>query len=93
MRAWVIENTWDFDGLNIQERPIPEPGPDDVVLKMLAASLNYRDQLVVHRGYGRMTGELPLVPVSDGVGEITAIGANVRDRRIGERVCVCFNQL
>ena len=93
MRAWVIDKSWDFEGLNIEERPIPEPGPDDVVLKMRAASLNFRDQLVVHRGYGRLTGELPLVPLSDGVGDITAIGENVRHRKVGERVCVCFNQM
>ena len=68
-------------------------GPDEVVLKMLAASLNFRDQLVVHRGYGRITGELPLVPISDGVGEIVAVGEEVRRRKVGERVCVCFNQL
>ena len=93
MRAWVIDKSWDFEGLNIEERPIPEPGPDEVVLKMRAASLNFRDQLVVHRGYGRLTGELPLVPLSDGVGDIKAIGENVRHRKVGERVCVCFNQM
>lgn len=93
LRAWVINNSWDYEGLNIEERPIPEPGPGEVILKIKAASLNFRDQLVVHRGYGRMTGELPLVPLSDGVGEISAIGSDVSKWSIGDRVCVCFNQL
>lgn len=44
MRARVIENTWGFNGLNIVERPVPQPGRDEVVLRMLAAILNYWDQ-------------------------------------------------
>lgn len=76
-----------MDNLTLTERPEPEPGPGQVLLKMLAASLNYRDLLVPRRGYGRQTGTLPLIPVSDGVGEVVARGEGVKRVDIGDRVC------
>lgn len=59
---------------------------------MRAASLNYRDLLVPERGYGVHTGTLPLIPVSDGVGEVIEAGAGVTRVRAGDRVCPCFRQ-
>ena len=58
-----------------------------VLLQMKAASLNYRDLLVPQRGYGALTGTLPLIPISDGVGEVIAIGEGVRRVAVGDRVC------
>jgi NADPH:quinone reductase-like Zn-dependent oxidoreductase len=54
---------------------------------MRAAALNYRDLLVPLRGYGAMTGTLPLIPVSDGVGEVVAVGPGVTRVATGDRVC------
>ena len=68
MRVFQIEDGWGFDNLRLSERPQPEPGPGEVLLKMRMASLNARDLIVPDRGYGRATGNLPLIPVSDGVG-------------------------
>jgi NADPH:quinone reductase-like Zn-dependent oxidoreductase len=59
---------------------------------MKAASLNYRDLLVPGRGYGSFTGELPLIPISDGVGEVAEIGTGVTRVQVGDRVCPCFHQ-
>jgi NADPH:quinone reductase-like Zn-dependent oxidoreductase len=49
--------------------------------------LNYRDLVVPQRGYGALTGTLPLIPISDGVGEVIAIGEGVRRVVVGDRVC------
>jgi NADPH:quinone reductase-like Zn-dependent oxidoreductase len=59
---------------------------------MKAASLNFRDLVVPNRGYGAFTGNLPLIPLSDGVGEVVETGAGVTRARVGDRVCPCFHQ-
>ncbi|MFO1128616.1 MAG: NAD(P)-dependent alcohol dehydrogenase [Rhodospirillales bacterium] len=73
--------------LQLAERPEPAAGPGQVLLQMKAASLNYRDLLVPKRGYGALTGTLPLIPVSDGVGVVVAVGDGVTRLRVGDRVC------
>ncbi|OED48738.1 NADPH:quinone oxidoreductase [Rhodobacteraceae bacterium (ex Bugula neritina AB1)] len=92
MRVFQIEGDWGFDNLNLSERPEPKPGPGDVVIRMRMASLNARDLIVPERGYGRATGELPLIPISDGVGEIVEIGAGVTRVAVGDRVCPTYFQ-
>lgn len=87
MKVFEIRDKWSMDNLLIGERPRPEPGPGQVLLRMKAASLNYRDLIVPLRGYGSRTGTLPLIPVSDGVGEVVAVGLGVTRARIGDRVC------
>ena len=83
MKQWQIAGEWSFDGLGLGEAEVPEPGPGEILLRMKAVALNYRDHVMVEGGYGRLAGELPLVPLSDGVAEGVAIG----DRRLP-----CFNQ-
>jgi NADPH:quinone reductase-like Zn-dependent oxidoreductase len=63
-----------------------------VLLRMKAASLNYRDLVVPARGYGSYTGTLPLIPISDGVGEVVEAGPGVTRARPGDRVCPVFSQ-
>ncbi len=92
MRVFQIEGDWGLDHLRLSTRPQPEPGPGQVLLKMKASSLNYRDLVVPNRGYGNRTGTLPLIPVSDGVGEVVAVGAGVRRVAVGDRVCPTFFQ-
>jgi hypothetical protein len=65
MRVFQIEGGWGHEHLRLSTRPDPAPGPGDVMLRMKAASLNFRDLVVPDRGYGRYTGELPLIPVID----------------------------
>ena len=89
MRAWQLER-WSIDSLRIVDRPRPSAGPGQVLLRMKAASLNYRDLVVPRRGYGPQTGELPLVPVSDGVGEVVEAGPGVTGISVGERICPFF---
>ena len=87
MKVFQIQDDWSMDNLVLKERSMSEPGAGQVLLKMKAASLNYRDLLVPQRGYGKLTGTLPLIPISDGVGEVVAIGEGVSRVVVGDRVC------
>ena len=92
MRVFQIQDDWGFEHLKLAERPEPRPDPGQVLLRMKASSLNYRDLLVPNRGYGSFTGNLPLVPLSDGVGVVIEVGAGVTRVKAGDRVCPCFQQ-
>jgi NADPH:quinone reductase-like Zn-dependent oxidoreductase len=92
MRVFQIEDDWGMDHLRLSTRPEPQAGPGQVVVQMKASSLNYRDLVVPNRGYGSHTGTLPLIPVSDGVGVVTEVGAGVRRVAVGDRVCPTYFQ-
>lgn len=92
MRVFQIEGGWSFDHLKPAERPEPVPQAGQVLIRMHAASLNARDRIVPLRGYGRATGELPLIPLSDGVGIVSAIGPGVTRVKVGDRVCPSYFQ-
>lgn len=92
MRVYQIEGDWGFDNLTLGERPQPAPGPGEVLIRMRMASLNARDLIVPDRGYGRATGTLPLIPVSDGVGEVVAVGDGVTRVAVGDRVTPTYFQ-
>jgi len=92
MFALQIRDEWSIDHLKLVEIPEPEPGRGEVKLRIKAAALNYRDLLVPERGYGARTGELPLIPISDGVGEVVAVGDGVTRVQVGDRVCPLFFQ-
>lgn len=91
MKAWQLDG-WSIERLAVVERPQAKTGPGQVLVRLKAASLNYRDLVVLRRGYGPQTGELPLIPVSDGVGEVVEAGAGVTRVAVGERVCPNFFQ-
>lgn len=91
MRTIVIQNSFGLDHLALTDRPISQaPKRGEVLVKLKAASLNYRDYLMVTGGYGRQ--RLPLVPVSDGVGEVVAVGEDVQTVQVGDRVTPTFFQ-
>jgi len=92
MRVFQIETDWGMDNLKLGTRPEPKVGPGQVLIKMKSSSLNFRDLLVPERGYGRATGNLPLIPVSDGVGEVVEVGEGVTRVATGDRVCPVFFQ-
>jgi NADPH:quinone reductase-like Zn-dependent oxidoreductase len=80
-----------IENLRAEERPSPPLGARDVRLKMKAVSLNYRDLLMVRGAYDPRQ-LLPLVPCSDGVGEVIELGAEVTSLRAGDRVAPLFAQ-
>ncbi|HEY0160042.1 MAG TPA: NAD(P)-dependent alcohol dehydrogenase [Thermoanaerobaculia bacterium] len=89
MRVVEVAPPFGIDALAYVERPDPTPGPGQVVLRMRALSLNYRDLLVVN-GTGRWRAPGPRIPLSDGVGEVVAIGEGVTRVRAGDRVAPLF---
>ena len=91
MRCYCIEKELSIDALQMKEKPVPRPGPGQVLVRMRAASLNYRDLLVVEGNYTRNL-PLPLIPLSDGAGEVVEIGAGVTRWQPGDRVAGTFFQ-
>jgi NADPH:quinone reductase-like Zn-dependent oxidoreductase len=92
MKVMQIQDRWDPDHIKLVDRPTPEPGPGQVLLRMEAASLNYRDVVMARGGYGRRGGTLPLVPCSDGAGRVVAVGPGVTRVAVGDLVCPIFSQ-
>lgn len=91
MQAMVIDGRPGFDSLRLVERPIPQPRRQEVVVRVKATALNYRDVEIV-RGSYHTHFALPLIPLSDGVGEVVAIGEDVTRVKVGDRVCSTFWQ-
>jgi len=91
MKAWEIRGSFGLEHLELVERPSPEPGPGQVRLRLRAASINFRDLLMVQGAYNPKQ-PLPLVPCSDGVGEVVALGEGVRSPAEGTRVAPIFAQ-
>lgn len=91
MRAVEIRGGWGLDNLIVAERPDPRPGFGQVLLRMRAASLNYRDLLMVLGKYNPKQ-KLPLIPCSDGVGKVVEVGEGVTRVRAGDRVSPIFAQ-
>ena len=78
--------------LKLAERPDPVPGPKDILVRMRAASLNYRDQMIARDTYMGQTMGADTVPLSDGAGEVIAVGARVTRFKVGDRVIGTFNR-
>jgi NADPH:quinone reductase-like Zn-dependent oxidoreductase len=89
VKAWTITNNFGIDNLEVVQRPMPSPGKNEVLLKLKAASLNFRDYLMVTGKYNPRQ-KLPLVPLSDGAGEIIEIGDQVTSLKVGEKVACLF---
>lgn len=94
MRTVEVRGAFGLDNLIVAERPDPKPGqlgPGQALLRMRAASLNYRDLLTVQGKYNPKQ-KLPLIPCSDGVGEVVEVGEGVTRVKPGDRVCPIFSQ-
>ncbi len=77
------------EGLNLVERPSPEVGPYDVRVRVRAVSLNHRDISMLQGTYPVPPAK-PIIPTSDGAGEVIALGSNVKRVAIGDRVAGNF---
>jgi len=89
MKAYQLQEFSGPDGLKLEDVPDPVPGPGQILIRLRAVSLNYRD-LMVAKGVYNPKLRLPLVPISDGAGEVIAAGAGTRQYKGGERVVVPF---
>src|SRR5262245_9450347 len=96
MRRYEIREPKGIASLECLDREEPRPGPGQVLVEMKAWSLNYRDLAMPRGGYPGNDKALrapPLVPLSDGAGEVVAVGAGVRSFAPGDRVIGSFFQL
>src|SRR3989442_12529714 len=91
MRAYQLRQATGIDGLVKTDLPAPKPGPGQVLVKVAACSLNFRDLAIVLGTY-RMPVKPNLIPLSDGAGEIVEIGAGVTRVKVGDRVAGCVFQ-
>jgi len=78
MRAYRLHEYGGPDAYRIEDLPDPHPGPGEVLVRLRAASLNYRDLLIVRGHYSRSL-PLPLIPLSDGAGEVGRDRRRLRD--------------
>ncbi len=90
MKVYEIR-AFGLDGLKLTERPQPQPGPFEVLLKVRACSLNYRDLMMLKGSYNPKM-QMPRVPLSDAAGEVAAVGPGVSLVKVGDRVAGIFMQ-
>jgi NADPH:quinone reductase-like Zn-dependent oxidoreductase len=91
MQVYEINGGFGFENLRRAERPDPKPGAGQVLVKVRAASLNFRDLLVVKGAYNPKM-PLPRIPLSDAAGVVEAVGPGVTRVKVGQRVAAIFMQ-
>jgi NADPH:quinone reductase-like Zn-dependent oxidoreductase len=91
MRAWEITSDKGVDALELNEKPMPEPGPGQVLVKVHASAINYRDLTTIEDPVVRGL-PYPTVPNSDAAGEVAAVGPGVTGVKTGDKVASCFFQ-
>ena len=91
MKTWQIEKTGSVDDMKLADRLRPTPGPHEVLVRVRAVSLNYRDLIII----GGMLSPLPrpvVVPGSDGAGDVVEVGFGTTRFKVGDRVAAIFRQ-
>jgi NADPH:quinone reductase-like Zn-dependent oxidoreductase len=91
MRAAVVKEPG-LANLAVVDLSDPEPGVGEVLVRMRAATLNYRDMLTVEGGYGTKQRTVDFIPLSDGAGEVAVVGEGVTRFKPGDRVVGNFFQ-
>ena len=85
MRALICRNWGDIDTLELGEMPVPEPGPGQVLLDIVATSANYADAIMVAGNY-QTKPEFPFAPGLEGAGLVAKLGKGVENLKVGDRV-------
>ncbi len=89
MRAWEVREPTGLDGLALNNsRAEPKAGHGQIVVRVRAAALNFRDQGVIKGAYGYT--KFPVIPLSDGAGEVAEVGPGVTQFKVGDRVAGTF---
>jgi NADPH:quinone reductase-like Zn-dependent oxidoreductase len=84
MKTVEVNGSFGIDSLHITDRPQPEPGPDEVLVRIRSVSLNYRDLMVVN-GVFFPNLTFPFIPTSDASGDVVAVGDQVTGFKTGDR--------
>ena len=89
MKAYELQGPGGIDAMMLVDKPMPVPGPGQVLVRLKAATINYRDLLTVKGGYGSRQ-KFPLIPLSDGAGVVESVGAGVTAFKPDDRVIGSF---
>lgn len=89
MRRFVL-SAFGLANLKLEESAAPTPGPGEVRVDLRAMSLNFRDLMVIEGVYNAKL-RLPVTPISDGAGVVSAVGAGVTDWKLGDQVMGVFS--
>jgi NADPH:quinone reductase-like Zn-dependent oxidoreductase len=89
MKAYQVKQPTGTDGLFLTQMPEPQAGISDVLVRIRACSLNYRDLGILQGGYYR-NDKSPVIPLSDMAGVVEAIGSGVHSFKVGDRVTASF---
>lgn len=85
MQVWQLP-AFGLQHLQLAQQAVPRPGPNEVLVKVAAVSLNYRDKLVVNGQLLPERPSMPFVPVSDMAGEVVELGPQTSRFKVGDRV-------
>lgn len=91
MKQYLITSADGIDAMELREVDTPKPKSDEILVKIRANSLNYRDLIITMGGYPR-SDTCPVVPVSDGAGQVVEVGSDVTGFAVGDRVLGNFFQ-
>src|SRR5687767_14426555 len=92
MKLYRFGNLGSLDALQLEESEAPRPGPGQVTVRIRACSLNHRDLNIVSGNYTSVPIKPGAIPLSDGAGEVSAIGPEVTRWKVGDRVAPIFVQ-
>ncbi|MER7209775.1 NAD(P)-dependent alcohol dehydrogenase [Streptosporangium sp. NPDC000239] len=85
IRSYHLDSGAGLASLKVREHPDPVPGPGQVAVAVRATSLSFRELMILHGDYV-LPVKPDVIPLSDGAGDVVAVGAGVDPRRVGERV-------
>ncbi len=89
MQSYLVDSTDGIDALKRVELPDPVAKPGEVLVRIRANSLNFRDLGITQGGYLR-NDKRPVIPLSDGAGEVVDVGTGVTRFKRGDRVVASF---
>ena len=92
MRLYQFGKLGNLDALKLREAEVPLPGAGQVVVRIRACSLNHRDLNIISGNYSSVAIKPEAIPLSDGAGEVTAVGQGVTRWKLGDRVAPIFVQ-
>ena len=85
MKTWEVKDLG-LDNLTLTEKNIRSIADDEVLVEMKAASLNYRDLIMIDGGYGPIGGKPPFIPISDGAGVVKEVGKSIKNFKVSDVV-------
>ena len=89
MKVWVVKDLG-LDNLILTEKNAKPIADDEVLVEMKAATLNYRDLIMIDGGYGPIGGKPPFIPISDGSGIVKEVGKSIQNFKVGDVVIPPF---